>query len=232
MREGEQHVTKRDLSSLKLLGLRRRADQPRSLAVVLASGRQGALPGRGHLVADRDGRHPDHAAARRHTLKPGSASRPFFGVEPIVLDDQGKPVPGRHVRQAVHHQAAGRESCARRTATTSASCRRTSATFKGMYFTGDGCRRDADGDYWLLGRVDDVINVSGHRLGTAEVESALGQPPVRGRSGRGRLPARHQGPGHLRLRDAEDGNRDHGRVEGPCWSSTSAKRSARSPRRT
>ena len=46
-------------------------------------------------------------------------------------------------------------------------------TYKGMYFTGDGCRRDADGDYWLLGRVDDVINVSGHRLGTAEIESAL-----------------------------------------------------------
>ncbi len=51
------------------------------------------------------------------------------------------------------------------------------SAFRGMYFTGDGCRKDADGDYWLLGRVDDVINVSGHRLGTAEIESALGLHP-------------------------------------------------------
>jgi acetyl-CoA synthetase len=52
------------------------------------------------------------------------------------------------------------------------------STYKGMYFTGDGCRKDADGDYWLLGRVDDVINISGHRLGTAEVESALVSHPA------------------------------------------------------
>jgi acetyl-CoA synthetase len=72
----------------------------------------------------------------------------------------------------------------------------------GLYFTGDGCRRDADGYYWITGRVDDVINVSGHRMGTAEFESAL-VTVEDGRGGRRRrLPARHQGPGRLRLRGA------------------------------
>ena len=70
---------------------------------------------------------------------------------------------------------------------------------RAKYFTGDGCRRDADGYYWITGRVDDVINVSGHRMGTAEVESAL-VATSRGVGGRGGgLPPRHQGPGHLRL---------------------------------
>ena len=68
-------------------------------------------------------------------------------------------------------------------------------TYRGKYFTGDGCRRDKDGYYWITGRVDDVINVSGHRLGTAEVESALvgNHQSRRGRGGG--LSARHQGPG-------------------------------------
>ena len=76
--------------------------------------------------------------------------------------------------------------------------------YPGKYFTGDGCRRDADGYYWITGRVDDVINVAGHRMGTAEVESALvaHDEGVGGR--RRRLSARHQGPGHLRLCDADD----------------------------
>ena len=76
------------------------------------------------------------------------------------------------------------------------------STYPGKYFTGDGCRRDADGYYWITGRVDDVINVSGHRMGTAEVESALGRPPECLRSRRRRLSTRDQGTGHLRLRHA------------------------------
>ena len=77
--------------------------------------------------------------------------------------------------------------------------------FKGYYFSGDGCRRDKDGYYWITGRVDDVINVSGHRMGTAEVESALvahdtavSEAAVVG------YPHRDQGPGHLLLRDADE----------------------------
>ena len=94
------------------------------------------------------------------------------------------------------------------------------STYKGKYFTGDGCRRDEDGYYWITGRVDDVINVSGHRLGTAEVEIAL----VAHRQGLGsrrrRLSARHQGPGHLLLCHA-DGRRaaERGLAQGarrPC----------------
>ena len=80
------------------------------------------------------------------------------------------------------------------------------STYPGKYFTGDGCRRDGDGYYWITGRVDDVINVSGHRMGTAEVESALVAHRERLGSRRRRLPARHQGPGHLRLRDFDGGH--------------------------
>ena len=76
-------------------------------------------------------------------------------------------------------------------------------TYPGKYFTGDGCRRDEDGYYWITGRVDDVINVSGHRIGTAEVESALVAHPKVAEAAVVGYPARHQGPGHLRLCDAQ-----------------------------
>jgi acetyl-CoA synthetase len=132
---------------------------------------EGPLPDRRHLVADRDRRHPDHAAARRDdaearlgdaavlrrasrrwstpTASPGGATEGN-----LCITDPGRAdahVYGDHERFV----------------------RPTSATYKGNYFTGDGCRRDEDGYYWITGRVDDVINVSGHRMGTAEVESAL-----------------------------------------------------------
>ncbi|MGA2507546.1 MAG: acetate--CoA ligase [Chitinispirillaceae bacterium] len=111
-----------------------------------------------------------------HTLKPGSASRPFFGVDPVVLRDDGtecsrneggklcirRPWPGMMRTMWGDHQ-------------------RFIDTyfmmFKDLYFTGDGCRVDEEGDYWLMGRIDDVVNVSGHRIGTAEVESALVSHP-------------------------------------------------------
>ena len=81
------------------------------------------------------------------------------------------------------------------------------STYKGMYFTGDGCRRDADGYYWITGRVDDVINVSGHRMGTAEVESALVAHAAVAEAAVVGYPARHQGPGHLRLCHADERHR-------------------------
>jgi acetyl-CoA synthetase len=107
-----------------------------------------------------------------HTLKPGSASRPFFGVEPIILREDGtecgineggklcikKPWPGMMRTMWGDHD---------RFVDTYFTM------YPDLYFTGDGCRIDADGDYWLMGRIDDVVNVSGHRIGTAEVESAL-----------------------------------------------------------
>jgi acetyl-CoA synthetase len=107
-----------------------------------------------------------------HPLKPGSATKPFFGIDPVILNADGKeckvdeggslcirkPWPGMMRTMWGDHD------------------RFIQIYFKSydnMYFTGDGCRRDADGDYWLMGRMDDVVNVSGHRIGTAEVESAL-----------------------------------------------------------
>jgi len=105
-------------------------------------------------------------------LKPGSATRPFFGIRPAIVDANGKLLDGEASGNLVlldswpgqmrtiygDHARFGQTYF---------------STFKGMYFTGDGARRDADGYYWITGRVDDVINVSGHRMGTAEIESAL-----------------------------------------------------------
>jgi acetyl-CoA synthetase len=111
-----------------------------------------------------------------HTIKPGSAIQPFFGVEPVVFRDDGskcspneggklcirKPWPGMMRTMWGDH--------ARFVDTYF-------TMFKDLYFTGDGCRIDEEGDYWLMGRIDDVVNVSGHRIGTAEVESALVSHP-------------------------------------------------------
>jgi acetyl-CoA synthetase len=176
MREGEEHVTKRDLSSLKLLGT---VGEPINPEVWLWYWR---LVGHertpvvdtwwqtetgGILITPLPG---------AHTLKPGSASRPFFGVEPIIVDDQGREAPvGTNGKLCIKKPWPGIMR------TTWGDHERFVMTyfitFKGLYFTGDGCRLDEDGDYWLLGRVDDVINISGHRLGTAEVESALVSHP-------------------------------------------------------
>ena len=107
-----------------------------------------------------------------HTLKPGSASRPFFGVDPVILRDDGsecgvneggklcirKPWPGMMRTMWGDHERFIDVYFTQ---------------YDDLYFAGDGCRIDEDGDYWLMGRIDDVVNVSGHRIGTAEVESAL-----------------------------------------------------------
>ncbi|MDG9759060.1 acetate--CoA ligase [Pseudomonas sediminis] len=105
-------------------------------------------------------------------LKPGSATRPFFGVQPVLLDEQGKEIdgPGSGV-------LAIKTSWPSQIRSVYGDHQRMIDTYfkpyPGYYFTGDGARRDEDGYYWITGRVDDVINVSGHRIGTAEVESAL-----------------------------------------------------------
>jgi acetyl-CoA synthetase len=105
-------------------------------------------------------------------LKPGSATRPFFGVQPEVVDAAGKVIEG-----ACEGNLVIADSWPGQMRTVYGDHQRFVdtyfKTYDGKYFTGDGCRRDADGYYWITGRVDDVINVSGHRMGTAEVESAL-----------------------------------------------------------
>ena len=105
-------------------------------------------------------------------LKPGSATKPFFGVRPEVVDADGTPLEG-----ACEGNLCILDSWPGQMRTVWGDHERFFqtyfTTYRGKYFTGDGCRRDADGYYWITGRVDDVINVSGHRMGTAEVESAL-----------------------------------------------------------
>ena len=110
--------------------------------------------------------------------KPGSATRPFFGVQPCLVDDQGTEIEGNGVSgnlclkfpwPGIMRTVYGDHERFIQTYF---------SVYPGKYFSGDGCRRDADGYYWITGRVDDVINVSGHRLGTAEIEGALGKHPA------------------------------------------------------
>ena len=105
-------------------------------------------------------------------LKPGSATKPFFGVQPMLVDNDGVEIHGAGdgclvIKDSWPGQMRTVWGDHERFFQTYFS------TFKGLYFTGDGCRRDEDGYYWITGRIDDVINVSGHRMGTAEIESAL-----------------------------------------------------------
>lgn len=106
------------------------------------------------------------------SLKPGSATRPFFGVEPVLLDEKGNELEG-----AAEGYLAMKRSWPGQMRTVYGDHDRFKQTYfsqyPGYYFTGDGAKRDEDGYYWITGRVDDVLNVSGHRIGTAEVESAL-----------------------------------------------------------
>ena len=107
-----------------------------------------------------------------HDMKPGSAGRPVFGVEPQLVDADGSVLEGAAegnlvIARSWPGQARTLYGDHDRFVQTYFSA------YPGKYFTGDGCRRDKDGYYWITGRVDDVINVSGHRMGTAEVESAL-----------------------------------------------------------
>ena len=172
MREGEEWPKKHDLSSLKVLGSVGEPINPEAWMWYYRNVGHSKTPivdtwwqteTGGFLIAPFPG---------AHSLKPGSAGRPFFGVEPVVLRDDGsecnrneggklcikKPWPG------IMRTTWGDHERFINTYFT---------TFNNMYFTGDGCRVDQDGDYWLMGRVDDVVNISGHRIGTAEVESAL-----------------------------------------------------------
>ncbi|SFI40932.1 acetate--CoA ligase [Albimonas pacifica] len=172
MGKGDQWITKCDLSTLRILGTVGEPINPEAWNWYHRVVGKGKCPivdtwwqteTGGILISPLPGATP---------LKPGSATRPFFGVNPVVLDDQGNELEG---------EATGvlaiKDSWPGQMRTVWGDHARFVSTyfemFKGYYFSGDGCRRDADGYYWITGRVDDVINVSGHRMGTAEVESAL-----------------------------------------------------------
>lgn len=106
-------------------------------------------------------------------LKPGSAMQPFFGVQPVLLDDQGNEVEGNPAEGNLCIKAPWPSMMRSLYQNHERFYEAYFSMFAGYYFTGDGARRDEDGHYWITGRVDDVLNISGHRLGTAEIESAL-----------------------------------------------------------
>jgi acetyl-CoA synthetase len=176
MREGEGPVQRTERKSLRLLGSVGEPINPEAWLWYHRVVGQGRCPivdtwwqteTGGILIAPFPGATP---------LKPGSATKPFFGVRPLLVDDKGTVLQG---------PATGNlciaDSWPGQMRTVYGDHDRFEKTYfsayPGLYFTGDGCRRDEGGDFWITGRVDDVINVSGHRLGTAEIESSLVSHP-------------------------------------------------------
>lgn len=172
MRHGDDPVNRHDLSSLRLLGTVGEPINPEAWEWYFRTVGKGRCPvidtwwqteTGGVLISPMPGATP---------MKPGSATLPFFGVKPVIVDNEGNELEGEtegnlcisYPWPSIMRTVYGDDSRFYQTYF---------STFKGRYFTGDGCRRDKDGYYWITGRVDDVINVSGHRLGTAEIESAL-----------------------------------------------------------
>lgn len=174
MGAGDQFVEGADLSSLKILGTVGEPINPQAWHWYYEK------VGRGRCVVVDTWWQTETGAGMITVFpgatptKPGSACKPFFGVQPVILDpNTGKVLEGNDVSGVL----AISDSWPGQMRTVYGDHKRFVSTYfeqyKGYYFTGDGCRRDEDGYYWITGRVDDVINVSGHRMGTAEVESAL-----------------------------------------------------------
>ena len=175
MKEGDDHVTSRDLSSLRLLGtVGEPIKEPEWMWYHSVVGKEKCpivdtwwqTETGGILITPLPGATP---------TKPGSATLPFFGVEPVLLEEDGKEIEGNEVSGLLAIKA----SWPGQMRTIYGDRKRFIDTYfkmyPGYYFTGDGARRDEDGYYWITGRVDDVMNVSGHRIGTAEVEGAIGK---------------------------------------------------------
>ncbi|EPX85612.1 acetate--CoA ligase [Salipiger mucosus] len=174
MGQGDEFVTKCDLSSLKVLGTVGEPINPEAWNWYNEKVGQGRCPIVDTWWQTETGGHLMTPLPGAHATKPGAAMKPFFGVEPVVLD----PTSGEEITERpCEGVLALKDSWPGQMRTVWGDHERFESTYfqqyKGHYFSGDGCRVDADGDYWITGRVDDVINVSGHRMGTAEVESAL-----------------------------------------------------------
>jgi len=172
MREGDHHVASRSRKSLRLLGSVGEPINPEAWRWYRNVVGGGELPVVDTWWQTETGGVMITTLPGAHAMKPGSAGLPFFGIEPQLVDAEGKVIEG----VGEGHLCIAR-SWPGQARSVWGDHERFSQTYfsahKGRYFTGDGCRRDEDGYYWITGRVDDVINVSGHRLGTAEIESAL-----------------------------------------------------------
>ena len=174
MGQGTSFVEPYDLSDLKVLGTVGEPINPEAWNWYNDNIGKGRCPIVDTWWQTETGGHLMTALPGAHQLKPGAAQYPFFGIKPLVLEPtSGEVIEGNGVEGVLVIA----DSWPGQMRTVWGDHERFVKTYfsdyKGYYFTGDGCRRDADGDYWITGRVDDVINVSGHRMGTAEVESAL-----------------------------------------------------------
>nr|WP_328803346.1 acetate--CoA ligase [Pseudorhizobium flavum] len=176
MGAGDEYVTRSDRSSLRVLGTVGEPINPEVWAWYSRVVGDERCPVVDTWWQTETGGHMIAPIAGVTPLKPGSATLPFFGVVPVIVDQEGNVLEGVAegnlcIEQSWPGQMRTIYKDHARFVQTYFS------TYQGKYFTGDGCRRDADGYYWITGRVDDVLNVSGHRMGTAEVESALVSHP-------------------------------------------------------
>ncbi|EXF57832.1 acetate--CoA ligase [Acinetobacter sp. 1294596] len=172
MREGDAYVRESDRSSLRLLGSVGEPINPEAWSWYYNVVGEGRCPIVDTWWQTETGGILISPLPGATDLKPGSATRPYFGVQPAIVDGEGKELDG-----AAEGNLIIKDSWPGQMRTIWGDPQRFIeayfSTFPGNYFTGDGARRDEDGYYWITGRVDDVLNVSGHRLGTAEIESAL-----------------------------------------------------------
>ncbi|MEN8381742.1 acetate--CoA ligase [Acinetobacter radioresistens] len=172
MREGDAYVRESDRSSLRLLGSVGEPINPEAWSWYYNVVGEGRCPIVDTWWQTETGGILISPLPGATDLKPGSATRPYFGVQPAIVDGEGKVLDG-----AAEGNLIIKDSWPGQMRTIWGDPQRFIeayfSTFPGNYFTGDGARRDEDGYYWITGRVDDVLNVSGHRLGTAEIESAL-----------------------------------------------------------
>jgi acetyl-CoA synthetase len=172
MREGDAHVTSRSRASLRLLGSVGEPINPEAWRWYFDVVGEGRCPIIDTWWQTETGGCMITTLPGAHDMKPGSAGLPFFGIRPQLVDNEGGVMDGAaEGNLCITHSWPGQARSIygdhERFGQTYFS------TYPAKYFTGDGCKRDGDGYYWITGRVDDVINVSGHRMGTAEVESAL-----------------------------------------------------------
>ncbi|PZP58592.1 MAG: acetate--CoA ligase [Pseudoxanthomonas spadix] len=176
MRDGEAPVKKTSRKSLRLLGTVGEPINPEAWRWYYEVVGDSRCPIVDTWWQTETGGHMITPIPGATALKPGSATVPFFGVQPALVDANGAELDG-----AAEGNLVIKDSWPGQMRTVYGDHQRFIdtyfRTYPGTYFTGDGCRRDADGYYWITGRVDDVINVSGHRIGTAEVESALVSHP-------------------------------------------------------
>ena len=174
MGQGAEWDEKHDLSSLKVLGSVGEPINPEAWNWYNTHVGKGRCPIVDTFWQTETGGHLITPLPGAIAQKPGSATKPFFGVKPIVLDPANAEIQTETVAEGVLCISDSWPGQMRTLWGDHARFEEAYfSQYPGYYFTGDGCRRDADGYYWITGRVDDVINVSGHRMGTAEVESAL-----------------------------------------------------------